>query len=278
MLTAAQLKALVRKSASGNAAKAQVIVRSYIMERFLERLSLSPYHDRFILKGGMLISAMVGLDARATMDIDATVRGLSLNPPNVEKIVKEIAAISLDDGVAFEFKSIGNIMDEAEYGGLRVAMEATLEQMRTPLKLDISTGDAIVPKEIDYAFRLMFEERTIDILAFPIETVLAQKLETLLARGTANTRMRDFYDIYLLQDRLTSGASFADAFRKTVEKRGSVAVVQSAAATLDTVEASPEMQKLWADYQRKYSYAAGLAWGEVMAAVRSLFQQADYVE
>jgi predicted nucleotidyltransferase component of viral defense system len=150
-------------------------------------------------------------------------------------------------------------------------MTATLERMRTPLKIDFSTGDVITPQEVEYLFKLLFEDRTISILAYNIETILAEKLETLFARGTANSRMRDFYDLFVLGDMRTyNPAVLKDAFANTVEKRGSTAVAQSMGLILDEVENSPEMMKLWGGYQRKFEYAAGIAWGKVMKTVRSL--------
>lgn len=132
------------------------------MERFLERISVSKYQDKFILKGGMLVAAMVGLDARATMDIDATIKGADVNVEAVENIIADIVSVPLEDGVKFRIKQISEIMDEAEYPGMRVSMETEFDGVRTPLKIDISTGDVITPKEIQYSFKLMLEERSIE--------------------------------------------------------------------------------------------------------------------
>lgn len=197
--TSRQLKALVRNRSRGDSTKAQLLIRSYIMERFLERISLSPYREKFILKGGMLISSMVGVDYRSTMDMDTTVRNMPLSADHMEKIVKDIIRIPIEDGVTFGIKKITEIMEEEEYGGIRLHLEAVLDTMKIPLKLDVSTGDIITPKEITYQYWLMFEERTIPVLAYNLETVLAEKLETVPRRGTANTRLRDFYDLFLLQ-------------------------------------------------------------------------------
>ena len=196
--TSRQLKALVRNLSKGDSTKAQIIIRNYIMERFFERLSISPYRDNLILKGGALIAAMVGLNNRSTLDIDATIKNLPLSEESVVQIVEDITGIQIGDGVAFEIKIVSRIMDEAEYPGIRVALNTTLETMSTPLKIDFSTGDAITPGEVSYSYKLLFENRTISILAYNPETVLAEKLETIITRGTANTRMRDFYDWTIL--------------------------------------------------------------------------------
>ena len=269
--TTRQLKDLVRNMAKGNSTRSLIIMRNYVMERFLERLSLSEYRDKLILKGGTLVSAIVGLDTRSTMDIDATFKGFHLTEENARKAAEDISGIPLDDGMTFQINSVSPIMDESDYPGIRVMMSATLERMRTPLKIDFSTGDVITPKEVEYSFKLLFEERTISILAYNLETILAEKLETLFARGTANSRMRDFYDLFVLGDMQTyDGAVLKAAFGNTVEHRGSAAVVQSMDLILGEVENSPEMMALWSGYQRKFEYAADIEWGEVMQGVRGL--------
>lgn len=226
--TSRQLKALVRNLTKGDSLQAQIIMRNYVMERFLERISLSKYRNNFILKGGMLVSAMVGLDTRSTMDIDTTIKNMPLSVENAREMIEEIIAVPIDDGMTFSIKSVGEIMDEAEYSGVRANLEATLETMRTPLKVDISTGDIITPREVLYTFKLMFEERTISILAYNLETVLAEKMETVIARGVANTRLRDYYDLYILQNEYTHAISmeqFKAAFLATCKKRNSIQLI-----------------------------------------------------
>ena len=198
--TSRQLKDLVRNLARSSGIEAHVLIRRYMMERLLERISLSPYKDSFILKGGMLVSALVGVDTRATMDIDATVKGLPVTASGMERILTEIIAIPIDDGVQFRIKDSSDIMEEMEYSGVRLSMEALLDNSVTPLKLDISTGDVITPREIRYPYKLMFEDRSIPLMIYPLETVLAEKLETILSRSTLNSRMRDYYDIQILQE------------------------------------------------------------------------------
>ncbi len=147
--TSTQLKALVRNKSHGDNAKAMTLIRNFVMERFLERMSLSKYSDKLILKGGLLIASMVGLDNRATMDIDTTIRNYNLSAEDAEKIIADIIAISLDDGTQFAVKSVERIMDEAEYPGIRFKLESALDTMKTPLKIDISTNDVITPKEVN---------------------------------------------------------------------------------------------------------------------------------
>ena len=272
--TSRQLKALVRNMSKGDSAKAQVIIRNYIMERFLERLSLSSYRNNFILKGGTLVSAIVGLDNRSTMDVDATIKNMTLSEESAIVVVKDIMGIEIDDGMSFKIKSVISILDESDYPGVRVILDTMLETMRTPLKIDFSSGDVITPHEVSYSFKLLFEERTISILAYNLETVLAEKLETLFARGTANTRMRDFYDVFALANTQSANIDIEVlkvALNNTINKRGSFAVIKNMDLILDEVESSPDMMALWKNYQRKFEYAADIEWDKVMQSIRNLF-------
>ena len=259
--TSRQLKALVRNLSKGDSTKAQIIIRNYVMERFLERLSISQYRDNLILKGGTLVAAMVGLDNRSTLDVDATVKNLPLTEESARSFVEDITGIAIDDGMAFEIRNVAPIMDESDYPGIRVSLDTTLETMHTPLKIDFSTGDVITPSEVSYSFKLLFEDRSISILAYNLETVLAEKIETLIARGTANSRMRDFYDIFALEQSQSHNidrAVLKTAFYNTSDKRGSAAVVSDMDLILDEVENSPAMMALWESYQRKFEYAADI--------------------
>ena len=272
--TARQLKDLIRTLSRKKSADAQLLMRNYMMERFLDRISLSEYRDKFILKGGMLVAAMIGLDARSTMDLDAIVKGTNVNVEDIENLISAIVSVPIDDGVKFQLKSISEIMDEAEYPGIRVNMTATFDGVVTPLKIDISTGDVITPGEVRYSFKLMLEERSIDIWAYNLETVLAEKLETIITRTTTNTRMRDFYDIYILEQlhgNTLNQQTLHDALLATAHKRGTERRLTDAKDVLDEVESSPVMQKLWESYRRKFSYAAELEWNIIMEAIRSLY-------
>ena len=272
--TARQLKDLIRNLSKEKSADAQILMRNYMMERFLERISLSEYRDKFILKGGMLVAAMVGLDARSTMDLDATIKGANVNVEDIENLISSIVTVPIDDGVKFQLKSISEIMDEAEYPGIRVSMSTTFDGVVTPLKIDISTGDAITPREVRYSFKLMLEDRSIDIWAYNLETVLAEKLETIITRTTTNTRMRDFYDIYILEQlhgTTLNPKILHDALLATAHKRGSEKYLNQAEEVFDEVENDSVMQKLWEAYRKKFSYAFDLEWDVIMKAIRRLY-------
>ena len=272
--TARQLKDLIRNLSREKSADAQILMRNYMMERFLERISLSEYRDKFILKGGMLVAAMVGLDARSTMDLDATIKGANVNVEDIENLISSIVTVPIDDGVKFQLKSISEIMDEAEYPGIRVSMSTTFDGVVTPLKIDISTGDAITPREVRYSFKLMLEDRSIDIWAYNLETVLAEKLETIITRTTTNIRMRDFYDIFILEQlhgTTLNPKILHDALLATAHKRGSEKYLNQAEEVFDEVENDSVMQKLWEAYRKKFPYASDLEWDVIMKAIRRLY-------
>lgn len=275
--TARQLKDLIRNLSKKKSADAQILMRNYMMERFLERISLSEYKNQFILKGGMLVAAMVGLDARATMDLDATIKGTNVSVEDVEMIISQIISIPLDDGVSFRIKRISEIMEEADYPGVRVSMETKFDGVITPLKIDISTGDIITPREIKYNFNLMLENRTIEVWAYNLETVLAEKLETVISRNVTNTRMRDFYDIYILQklygEQLSKDVLW-DALVATAKKRETLEQIETEDIdeVFDEIQSSSVMENLWKAYQRNYSYSAEIPWHTIMKSIRTLYE------
>ena len=275
--TARQLKDLVRNLSNKKSADAQILMRNYMMERFLERISLSEYKNQFILKGGMLVAAMVGLDARATMDLDATIKGTNVSVEDVEMIISKIISIPLNDGVLFRIKRISEIMEEADYPGVRVSMETKFDGVITPLKIDISTGDVITPREIKYKFNLMLEDRTIEVWAYNLETVLAEKLETVISRNVTNTRMRDFYDIYILQKLYGEQLSkdvLRDALVATAKKRETLEQIETEDIdeVFDEIQSSSVMENLWKVYQRNYSYSADIPWHTIMKSIRTLYE------
>ena len=226
----------------------------------------------------MLVSAMVGLASRSTMDIDTTVKGESIGIDEVEHIIATIIAVPVDDSVEFHIKRVSQIMDEAEYPGVRVSMETEFDGVRTPLKIDISTGDVITPHEVRYSFQLMLENRSIDIWAYNLETVLAEKLETVISRATTNTRMRDFYDLHILHQlygRELIPVNLHMALIATAKKRGTVKYLPDAAVVFDEVEADFDMEKQWKSYQKKFPYAADLSWKAVMTSVRDIYKRSE---
>lgn len=266
-----QLKDLIRNLSKEVGIEAHVLIRKYMMERFLERVSSSKYNGSFILKGGMLVAAFVGVEVRATMDIDTTIKGIPVTMVDMERTITEISNIDLEDNVKFRIKKVSEIMDEAEYSGIRFSMDALLDGAVIPLKIDISTGDVITPREIAYSYKLMFEDRTIPIMTYPIETVLAEKLETVISRSITNTRMRDFYYIHiLLKSQNIDADILALALERTAKKRGNFNLLENAESVLKAVKSDEDMKRLWDIYQKKFKYAGEYTWDEVIHSVSEL--------
>lgn len=263
--TTRQLKDKINNMSGGNPQKAQTLFRNYIMERFLERISLSKYKRNFILKGGMLIASLVGLNLRATMDVDTTVRSIPLTLADAQKIVDEIISIKIDDNIKFEIKDAGNIMEEHDYPGIRLKLEAQFESSRQAIKLDISTGDVITPEAIEYEYPLMLEDRTISLYSYNVETLLAEKLETIMARGDTNTRMRDFYDIYVIsQNEVIHYQDLNNAFIATSKARNTDHLIPQIYDIFDSLIESESMIKSWENYKNNNFYVDELSWTEVI--------------
>ncbi len=270
MRNAMQLKAVIKNISKDKHISAQLVMQNFMLERLLERISVSKYRQNFILKGGFLIAAMVGLDTRATMDMDATIKGWPVNEESIKNMFLDICKIDLQDDVTFEFKKIGEIREGDDYTGYRVSLSANYPPMVVPLKLDITTGDKITPREIEYRFKLLLEDREIPVLAYNLETVMAEKLETVVSRGDQNTRPRDYYDIYILakmQYKNIETEYLRAALDATSKKRGSSEILKEYKNIIDIVRNSDVMIKQWRTYQRDFEYATDISFDEVCDAV-----------
>lgn len=273
MKNAMQLKAYVKNLAKEKKISAQIVLQNYMLERLLERISVSEYRDNFILKGGFLLAAMVGLDTRATMDMDATIKGLSVTKETISQMFIDICQIHIDDDISFEFSGIDDIREDDEYSGFRVSLSGNYTPMAVPLKIDITTGDKITPREMVYTFNLMFEERSINVLAYTLETILAEKLETIISRGDQNTRPRDYYDVYILntlQKKNIDNQILKEAFAATVKKRGTEHIVTNYKEIIETVLNSSAMKDQWTRYQKEFDYAKDIQFEDACVAVERL--------
>lgn len=266
-----QLKAFIKKKAAEKHISAQLVMQNYMLERLLERISLSKYKHNFILKGGFLISAIIGLDTRTTMDLDTTIKGFSLTHESIREIFGEICAVEIADDVMFDLVDISDIREADDYPGIRVALKANYPPISVPLTVDVTTGDVITPGEIEYTFSLLFDDRTISILAYNLETVLAEKIETVLSRGIANTRPRDFYDVhilYTLRGAECNTKTLQQALERTVEKRGSRKALEVYPDIIAEIRASEQLQGFWKKYQRDFNYAKDISFDDACDTVQ----------
>lgn len=272
-LTAAQVKGRIKNIALYSGADPRVLMRIYMMERFLERIALSPYKDSFIIKGGILVTSLVGVSMRSTMDIDTSIKGHELSLENAKNIINEIIEVEIEDGVSFTVKDVETIMDEMEYPGIRFHIDALFEKMITPIKIDISTGDVITPRAIEFQYALMLEDRKINLWSYNLETILAEKLQTILVRERANTRMRDFYDIYVLLEKYNVAISpdiFHKAYEATCRKRGTLYLFGNETEILDIIASDDKINNQWISYQKKFAYASNLSFKEIIICIKQL--------
>ena len=272
MSNAMSLKARIRNIARQKKIPAQVVLQNYMFERLLIRLSASSYKDKFVLKGGMLVAAMVGLDNRATMDLDTTLKNLPLTPDAIRSALEQICAVPSGDTVNFEVGAISPIREDDAYGGYRVALTARFETLAVPLSIDVSTGDAITPHAIPYCFAEIFdEEKSYELWAYNVETVLAEKVETILRRGVFNTRPRDFYDAYILATTQPfDRAVFAEALRATAWHRGTTEQITDVPGILRSIRQSPELHAMWNKYQKQFGYAQNITYEQILDVVQDL--------
>jgi len=271
---AMSLKAKIRNIAKQKNIPAQVILQNYMFERLLVRLSASEYKEKFVLKGGMLVAAIVGLDNRATMDMDTTLKNLPLTPEAIRSALEDVCDIAFDDGVVFEIGTISPIREDDIYGGYRVMLNAKFDTLLTPLSIDVSTGDAITPHAVQYNVSEIFDdEKSYELWAYNIETVMAEKVETILRRGVFNTRPRDFYDTYILTTtQKFDNAVFADALSATAKHRGTTEQIADVPSILYNIEESPELKTMWGKYRKQFSYAKDITYEQIMDSIKTLLK------
>lgn len=272
MSKAMSLKAKIRNIAKQKNIPAQVILQNYMFERLLVRLAASEYKDKFVLKGGLLVAAIVGLDNRATMDLDTTLKNLPMTPEAIRSALEQVCAIPFEDEVTFEIGNISHIREDDIYGGYRVALTAKFDTMVTPLSVDVSTGDAITPHAVQYNFAEIFDdEQSYELWAYNIETVMAEKVETILRRGVFNTRPRDFYDAYILATtQKFDKALFAEALKATAAHRNTTEQISDIAGILHNIEESDELKTMWDKYRKQFAYAKDITYEQIIDAVKTL--------
>ena len=270
--TARSFKAKINNYAKKYGLPSQVVLQNYMFERFLERLSVSEYRNKFVIKGGILISVLVGLQTRSTMDLDATARGITLTEENITAIIGEICGKSVGDNIVFSFVSVAPIRKDDEYGGYRVRFNAVYESLITPLSIDISTGDVITPKPVKYNVSGIFDgDLQFSLWGYNTETILAEKAESILSHGVLNTRTRDFYDIYILcMTKEYDKAVFKEALIATSKHRGTFEKIADIPHILDTISTSSELKKQWEQYRAKFSYTKNISYEQTVEKLRKL--------
>lgn len=265
-------KAKINNFAKACGIRPQAVLQTLMFERFLERLSRSRFRQHFVLKGGALISSILGAALRTTMDIDATLTAFPVNEARVLHALQEICAIPLDDDVTFSGFSAVPIRRDDPHGGLRIRFDAHHKSIVTSLSLDVSAGDAITPEPILYEWRGVLDESvSFPLFCYSIETILAEKVETILRRGETSTRPRDFYDVFaLVKNAGYRRDVFNDAFSSTVLHRNSSERIKAYKETLAKIEMNPDIRARWDSYTKEYPYAGNIPLKETLEIVAEL--------
>lgn len=255
-------------------------LQRFMFERILERISVSKYQDNFILKGGLLLAAMFGVENRTTKDMDTTITGIDISKDKMVSVLNEILSIDLNDGVKFDIVSITDIREEDEYGGNKYHITGRVNSTKVNLEIDISTGDKVTPKELKFKYPLLFEDRSILINSYNIETILAEKIETVLRRGKYNSRMKDYYDIYFFLTKLRNEIDiniFKDAIDNTFTKRDSFEYLNDYDEIIKSIIDSDRIKTNWKSYSRKNSYANNLKVNQIMFLLNDFIKELDLV-
>ena len=278
MKTPEQLKGAISSMAAKKNLRAQEVLQMFLFERIIDRLAASSFRDNFILKGGLLISSMIGIGERTTMDMDTTVRGIQMEEDEIVSAVKEIIAMDVGDGISFEFQKIEPIREDDAYNNFRVHLRAKYGKIDSPMKIDITTGDIITPAAIRYDFPFVFEEKTVPVMAYTLETVLAEKYETIIRRNIGTTRARDYYDLHTLyrsRKDVVQMEVLRAAVIHTAEKRDSVDDIRDWRDILKDIREEPQLYLLWDNYAADNKYIGDLKFNEVLDTVDEIAKILD---
>ncbi len=268
-----KLKQKIKEVVNEKAVNYNVVLRMYMYERFIERLAVSKYRDNFILKGGFYLSTFFGVDKRTTMDIDTAIKGVDFTKKNMKSIIEEIISIDIKDGATIELCDISDIRKEDKYGGYRFDMIVHFENIKEKFQIDIATGDPITPSEIEYNYNLVISNKIIKLWSYNMETVLAEKLETILSRGEANGRTRDYYDIFLIYKLYFN--NLKNAIMNTFKKRE---FNNNILDVLKIIKESEILEKRWISYQKKYEYARGIDFRDIVMALEELLNYSNLLK
>ena len=270
-----KLKNIIYKKAHGNSDISQKFYQLFYFERILERISISNYRGQIILKGGLLLTSIIGNDERTTKDMDATLKGIPLTKNDVEKVFNEILHIDIDDGVSFQIISIKDIRFEDEYGGFRLNILSKLDNNKTYITVELTTGDVITPREMKYNYNSIFEDKKIPIMSYPLETVLAEKFQTIVTRGLFNTRLKDFYDVYILINTKIDDlnrSNLIKAIKNTFKRRETNFDLEQFNEVINDLSNDNNMNNLWNEYISKNSYAKNVKFEDTIKAIKEIVE------
>lgn len=281
MINPASLKGKINNIAKNKNLSPQEVLQMFFFERFLERLSYSKYKSNFIIKGGLLISSIIGIDNRTTMDMDTTITGIPLKENIIKNIVSEIVSIEINDNIQFKIIDITDIREQDEYENFRIKLIAECGKIKNIMKVDITTGDIIIPEKIEYSYPCMFNDKELNIFAYPIETILSEKFETIIQRNISTTRMRDFYDLYSLYHLKKDKINFntlSDAILSTMNKRNSSYLIEEINEIIDDIKEDNDLKELWNVYLEENPYVKNLDFLDTIKVVDIITKQINILK
>lgn len=270
---AKSLKDKAKNVANENAISIQQVLQNYMFERVLERLSKSEYKENFIIKGGLLLSSIMGINLRTTMDMDTNITGINLDKEELLKILDEVLNMDIGDNVAFKIEKVEYIKQEEYYGGYQFKIIAIYENIKVQFHMDVSTGDVITPRAIEYKYKKLFDNSYIDILSYNQETIIAEKLQSILERKITNSRMKDYYDLYFFVNYRWDSINkeiLSEAIIRTFSARNSITELRNIKETITTLENSPFLNRLWLDYSQKHEYSKSVSFLDTIEAIKVL--------
>lgn len=272
MISNAQsLKDKAKNIAKEKRVTVQEVIQNYMFERILERLSVSEYKDNFILKGGLLLSSIIGIDTRTTVDIDTCLKGMKFEEEKLHLVLDNILNIDLNDNIVFKLLNTKPIKEDDEYNGLKFKILANFDGLKVHISIDIATGDIITPKEISYKYKLLFEDRSIELMAYNLETIIAEKFQAVIARDVLNSRMKDYYDLYYLityKRNELSDDILKEAINTTFKKRNTD--IKDISIVLEKIRKSDFLQDLWQSYSKNHEFAKEIDYKDIINKLSNL--------
>ena len=247
------------------------LIQNFMFEALLKRISKSKYKNKFVIKGGLLLSSVFGVNLRSTMDLDTTIKGLPLNKSTITKVITEIINIDLKDNITFEIENIKDIREEELYSGFEVNLKADFDGLKTNLMIDITTGDIITYKEVKFKYNTLFDNETINIMTYNYETIIAEKFETIISRNIDNTRMKDYYDLYMfvnLKWNDINKETLRKAIINTSKNRETISYIENANDYINLIEDDSRLKLLWNSYQNNYEYAKDIEFEDTINAIK----------
>ncbi|MEI3252216.1 MAG: nucleotidyl transferase AbiEii/AbiGii toxin family protein [Candidatus Gastranaerophilaceae bacterium] len=247
------------------------LIQSFMFEALLKRISVSKYKDKFIIKGGLLLSSIFGVNLRSTMDLDTTIKGLPLDRTTITKVINEIISIDLKDNIKLEIENIKDIREEELYSGFNINLKAEFDGLRTNLMIDITTGDVITYKEVQFEYKTLFDNEIVNIMTYNYETIIAEKFEAIISRNIDNTRMKDYYDLYMFVNLKWNDIDktiLRKAIFNTSEKRETLNYIENADKYIELINEDSKLKSLWKNYQNNYAYAKDISFENTIAAIK----------